>query len=88
MIHTKEHPTENGTEIWRLLRTQKEKKSIKHTFSISNINKTVMLYLLFEVSAQAMLYPSLKIEAPRNIDDSLYILVVRSIQEYNISSCR
>lgn len=67
---------------------QKEKKAIEHTFSISNINKTIMLYLFFEVSAQATFYPSLKIEAARNIDDSFYILVVRSIQEHDISSCR
>lgn len=69
-------------------KAQKKKKAIEHTFSISNINKTIMLYLFFEVSAQATLYPSLKIEAARHIDDSLYILVVRSIQEHDISSCR
>lgn len=67
---------------------QTKKKAIKHTFSISNINKTILLYLFFKVSAQAALYPSLKIEAARYINDSLYILVPRSIQEHSISSCR
>lgn len=58
------------------------------TPSVLHVNKSILLDFLQKVFTQATFNSSLEIEAASNIDNYLYIVMPRSIQEHSISSCK